>query len=65
MRFHLRHATVKAQTYFEHFKDSIQCSWRSMKASFYFLVHAFSPDNCTTSGSKDIEIIIQDKYAMV
>lgn len=48
------HLEEAAQTYMEHFKDSISYSLRSIKATFYFFVHAISPDTFTKKGSDEI-----------
>jgi len=42
------------QTYTEHFSDSMNYSWISLKSSFYFFAHAIYPDIFIKSGSKNI-----------
>lgn len=58
---------IKAnQTYFEHFKDSFFYFRKSMRASFYFLVHSFYPDWFERAGSDEIFEIhaaIMNKYS--
>jgi len=48
------HLHFIGQTYTEHFSDSMNYSWISLKSSFYFFVHAIYPDIFITSGSKNI-----------
>jgi hypothetical protein len=42
-------------SYTEHFKQSMKYSGRSLKASFYFFIHAIAPDVFKTSGSDTIK----------
>lgn len=59
------HLQFAGQTYFEHFKDAMKYSYKSLKASFYFLVHALMPDVFTQSGSKcvhELSDTIKEKY---
>jgi len=58
------HLNSVNQTYTEHFSDSMNYSWNSLKSSFYFFVHAIYPDIYKTSGSKtilDLSSVIQNK----
>lgn len=50
----INHLNFANQTYFEHFKDSITYCGKSIKASFFFFVHAIWPDLFTQSGSQCI-----------
>lgn len=62
---HFNHLDYVGQTYTEHFSDSMNYSWESLKSSFYFFCHAFYPSVFETNGSDTIRIIygrIQDKY---
>jgi hypothetical protein len=43
------------QTYIEHFYDAMNFSFMSLRASFYFFIHAIWPDLFLTNGSKQIE----------
>lgn len=59
------HLDFAGQTYFEHFKDAIKYSYKSLKASFYFFIHALIPDVFTQSGSNCIHNLndtIKEKY---
>jgi len=61
MQSHLEYAN---QSYFEHFKDSIVYSAKSLKASVFFLIHAFIPNTFQHSGSQTIEelnLILKNK----
>ena len=51
---HFKHLDIANQTYFEHFKDSIEYGLLAIKASYYFFIHALYPDFYTTSGSTEI-----------
>ena len=42
-------------TYTEHFKNSMSYSIQSLKASFYFFIHAIYPDVYLTNGSNTIK----------
>lgn len=58
------HLESVGQTYTEHFNDSMNYSWRSLKSSFYFFVHGIYPDVFETSGSNtiiDLNNTIQEK----
>jgi len=61
----MNHLEYAKQTYFQHFKDAAYYSWTSYKASFYFFLHAISPNHFQKSGSETIkslnDILIQ-KY---
>ena len=60
-----QHLEYANQTYMEHFKDSTSYAWKSLKASFYFTMHAFFPDCYEKNGSNEINelhIIIRNKY---
>jgi hypothetical protein len=62
------HLQFANQTYFEHLKDSMKYSWKSLKASFFFFIHGIVPDVYTDAGSVEIhklETIIQHKYEML
>jgi len=48
---HLKH--VK-QSYLEHFQDSSTYCYISLKASFYFFIHALWPDMYECNGSETI-----------
>ena len=48
---HLKHHNI---SYGEHFKNSMSYSFKSLKASLYFFIHAFIPDTFEDSGSKTI-----------
>ena len=59
------HLDFANQSYLEHFTDSIKYCGRSIKASFFFFIHAFWPDIFTQSGSNCIHNLsetIQYKY---
>ena len=59
------HLEFAGQTYFEHFKDAMKYSYKSLKASFYFFVHALIPDVFAQSGSKcvhELSDTIKEKY---
>lgn len=61
---HFNHLESVGQNYTEHFSDSMNYSWNSLKSSFYFFCHGFYPDVFETSGSKtilDLSSVIQDK----
>jgi hypothetical protein len=49
-----QHLIKANQTYFEHFQDSLFYFRKSLKATFYFFVHALYPDLFEFSGSKEI-----------
>ena len=62
------HLFFSNQTYIDHFKDSIQYSFRALKAGVYFLIHAIVPDFYVSAGSEEIhelEVIIQHKYSII
>lgn len=62
------HLYFSNQTYIEHFKDSIKYSIKSFKAGIYFLIHAFVPDLCVSSGSEEIheiELLVRHKYEQI
>lgn len=48
---HLRFAN---QTYWQHFKSSMNYSWRAFSSSVYFFIHAFWPDIFQHHGSDGI-----------
>ncbi len=61
-----KHLNEISQTYFRHFRDSIVFCGKSLKASFYFFVHAFYPDVFTKHGSMvitELNCIIVEKYS--
>ena len=41
-------------TYASHFKNSMSYSFKSLRASCYFFIHAFYPDVYVYNGSKTI-----------
>ena len=49
-----RHLEQVDQTYSEHFKDAMRYSWRSLKCSFKFFIHALWPDVFKTDGSREV-----------
>lgn len=51
MKSHLQQVN---QTYFQHFKHSIYYSGQSLKATFFFLIHAIFPDVFVDNGSTTI-----------
>lgn len=58
------HLESVGQSYTEHFSDSMNYSWTSLKSSFYFFAHGFYPDVFETRGSSTIiglSSIIKDK----
>ena len=60
-----KHLAFVDQTYYEHFCDAIKYSWCSLRASFYFFIHAFWPDIYIKHGSTSIHElsdIIREKY---
>jgi hypothetical protein len=62
---YFNHLNQVEQTYYQHFQESIGYSFKSLKASFCFLCHAFWPDIFVTSGSSYIVQLndtIQAKY---
>jgi hypothetical protein len=44
-------------TYTEHFKNSMSYSIQSLKASFYFFIHAIYPDAFEFDGSRQIRYL--------
>jgi len=61
---HFNHLESVGQSYTEHFSDSMNYSWKSLKSSFYFFAHGIYPDVFEKSGSDtilDLKNIIQDK----
>jgi hypothetical protein len=61
---HFNHLESVGQTYTEHFSDSMNYSWTSLKSSFYFFCHGFHPDIFETRGSStiiDLSSVIKDK----
>ena len=61
------HLKIVNQTYFEHFKDSIYFSFKALKASFCFFIHAIYPDifDNTSNEIFDLNDIIKLKYSEV
>ena len=53
-KYNFNHLNDKNCSYFEHFKHAMYYSLVSLKASFYFFIHAFIPDLFTESGSTTI-----------
>lgn len=53
------HLESVGQTYTEHFSDSMNYSWNSLKSSFYFFCHGFYPDVFETSGSNTVSAIVE------
>lgn len=53
--FMFRHLIKVNQSYCQHFNEAIKYSWYAQKASWCFLLHAFYPDACETSGSMVIK----------
>jgi hypothetical protein len=49
------HLEYAQQTYYQHFKDAMYYSSLSLKSSFYFFIHAISPNNFQTNGSDTIK----------
>jgi hypothetical protein len=64
MRF--EHLEFANQTYFEHFKDSMYFSFKALKASFCFFIHACYPNSFERTGSNeifDLNETIKSKYS--
>ena len=64
MRF--EHLEFANQTYFEHFKDSMYFSFKALKASCCFFIHACYPSSFEKNGSNEIyelNEIIKSKYS--
>jgi len=63
-----QHLKCIKQNYLEHFIDAISYSFMSLKASFYFCIHAIWPDIFIMDGSKQIEklneILIKKKHKL-
>ena len=58
------HLKKVKQTYLEHFQDGTTFCYLSLKASFYFFIHALWPDIYEYNGSKTIShlhMIITEK----
>lgn len=51
------HLEIAQQTYIEHFKDAMYYSWVSLKSSFYFFIHALSPNTFQKNGSTNIKFL--------
>jgi hypothetical protein len=47
----MEHLQMIKQTYYEHFQDSIYYGFSSWKASIYFFIHAFFPNQFQSHGS--------------
>jgi hypothetical protein len=61
---HFNHLESVGQSYTEHFSDSMNYSWTSLKSSFYFFAHGFYPDVFETRGSStimELSSVIKDK----
>jgi hypothetical protein len=61
----MNHLNEIKQNYFSHFRDSMVFCGKSLKASFYFLIHAFYPDIFIKHGSTEIAELnstIVEKY---
>ncbi len=59
-----RHLQQVNQSYISHFCDSINYSFISLKASFYFLIHSLWPDLYEFDGSntiKELHNILEEK----
>ena len=52
-----KHLQQVKQNYFRHFYDALKYSMLSLKASYYFFIHAIYPDVYITSGSETIDFI--------
>lgn len=53
----MTHLEQNNQTYWEHNKDALSYSKKAIKASFYFLIHAFFPEKYKSNGSREISNI--------
>jgi len=68
MPYFFKHLEKVNQNYFEHFFDSINYFFYSIKASYFFLIHSIYPDFYETAGSQQIYelyILILDKYKKI
>lgn len=52
-----KHLKQVKQNYFIHFYDAFKYSMLSLKASYYFFIHALHPDVYVTSGSETITFL--------
>jgi Family of unknown function (DUF6356) len=50
----IKHLEDNNQTYKQHMKDALKYSFASLRASWYFLVHALVPSLYTKEGSSTI-----------
>ena len=53
----MNHLIKVRQPYKVHFKDALYYSMLSLKASYYFFVHAIYPDIYTNHGSNTINFL--------
>ena len=54
------HLKQTNETYFQHFKESINISYKLLKASSFAFIHAFYPDIYQTSASNICRDIIKN-----
>lgn len=52
-----KHLQQLKQNYFNHFYDALKYSILSLRASYYFFIHALYPDVYVTNGSETIDFI--------